>query len=159
MEAGTKTTVDVTASGYDDRPGQSGDNVGCGEDGCLPDLAHDGIGEEDVESRWSCAEDIVPHGGQCEIEFTFGSPQNIVDVQVAFWKGDERTRTLKVCWCCWWFALGTASLAALRVLLVVAVISEVLHFVCGAVLVDLLWSLSAVNASQHCLFIVFFYPE
>ncbi|CAM9626768.1 unnamed protein product, partial [Hapterophycus canaliculatus] len=63
--------------------------------GCLPALAHDGIGEEDVESRWSCSKDIVSGGGQCEIEFTFGSPQDIMDVQVAFWKGDERTRTLK----------------------------------------------------------------
>lgn len=96
VEAGTKTTIDVTASAYDDRPGESGGDVGCGEDGCLPGLAHDGIGEEDLESRWSCAKDIVPDGGQCEIKFAFGSPQNIVDVQVAFWKGDERTRTLKV---------------------------------------------------------------
>lgn len=84
VEAGTKTTVGVSASAYDDRPGESGDDVGCGEDGCLPALAHDGIGEEDVESRWSCAEKIVPDGGQCEIEFAFGSPQNILDVEVAF---------------------------------------------------------------------------
>ncbi|CAN0073204.1 unnamed protein product, partial [Ectocarpus fasciculatus] len=64
--------------------------------GCLPDLAHDGVGEEDTESRWSCAKEIVPDGGQCEITFTFDSPQDITDVQVAFWKGDERTRTLKM---------------------------------------------------------------
>lgn len=96
IEAGTKTTVTVSASAYDERPGESGDDVGCGEDGCLPDLAHDGIGEEDVESRWSCAKDIVSDGGQCEIEFTFGSPQHIMDVEVAFWKGEERARTLKV---------------------------------------------------------------
>ncbi|CAN0308610.1 unnamed protein product [Ectocarpus sp. 6 AP-2014] len=96
VEAGSKTTVGVTASAYDDRPGESAGGNGCGEMGCLPDLAHDGVGEEDTESRWSCAEEIVPDGGQCEITFKFDSPQDITDVQVAFWKGDERTRTLKV---------------------------------------------------------------
>ncbi|CAN0231585.1 unnamed protein product [Scytosiphon promiscuus] len=96
IEAGSKTTVGVTASAYDDRPGESAGDVGCGVSGCLPDLAHDGLGEEDTESRWSCAKEIVPDGGQCEITFTFDSPQDITDVQVAFWKGEERTRTLKV---------------------------------------------------------------
>ncbi|CAM9640288.1 unnamed protein product [Scytosiphon promiscuus] len=96
VEIGTKTTVSVSATAYDERPGQdSGDN-GCGDDGCLPALAHDGIGEDDIESRWSCSKQIVPGGGQCEIEFIFGSPQDIIDVEVVFWKGDERTRTLKV---------------------------------------------------------------
>ncbi|CAM9886236.1 unnamed protein product, partial [Pylaiella littoralis] len=96
VEAGSKTTVGVTTSAYDDRPGESEGDVGCGERGCLPDLAHDGVGEEDPESRWSCAKEIVPDGGQCEITFTFDSPQDVADVQVAFWEGDERTRTLKV---------------------------------------------------------------
>ncbi|CAM9638011.1 unnamed protein product [Ectocarpus sp. 4 AP-2014] len=55
MDVGSKTTVGVTASAYDDRPGESGGDVGCGEMGCLPDLAHDGVDAEDTESRWSCA--------------------------------------------------------------------------------------------------------
>lgn len=96
VEAGTKTTVSVTATAWDERSGPDSGDSGCGDSGCLPELAHDGIGEEDVESRWSCSKDIVPDGGQCEIEFAFGSPQDIVDVEVDFWKGDERTRTLKV---------------------------------------------------------------
>ena len=96
VEVGTKTSVAVTATAWDERPGGGSGGVGCGEDGCLPELAHDGIGEEDVESRWSCAKTIVPDGGQCQIEFAFGSPQDIKDVVVDFWKGDERTRTLKV---------------------------------------------------------------
>lgn len=96
VEAGIKTSVDVTATAHDERPGQDSGDVGCGEDGCLPDLAHDGVDEDDIESRWSCAKDIVPAGEQCEISFTFGSPQDIMDVEVDFWKGDERTRTLKV---------------------------------------------------------------
>lgn len=96
VEVGTKTSVEVTATAYDERPGQESGDVGCGADGCLPDLAHDGIGEDDVESRWSCSKEIVPGGGQCEITFAFGTPQDIMDVEVAFWKGDERSRTLKV---------------------------------------------------------------
>ncbi|CAM9830288.1 unnamed protein product, partial [Ectocarpus sp. 12 AP-2014] len=50
----------------------------------------------DIESRWSCATRLVPDKGPCQIEFTFAEPQNIVEIQVAFWKGDERTRTLGV---------------------------------------------------------------
>lgn len=61
----------------------------------MPALAYDG-NSDDVESRWSCSEDIVPHGGQCEIEFKFDHPQDVADIQVDFWKGDERTRYLKV---------------------------------------------------------------
>lgn len=95
VEAGTKTTVDVSASAYDARHGIDSDDVGCGESGCLPALTRDGVSDDD-ESRWSCAKEIVPDGGQCEIEFTFGTPQDLLGVQVAFWKGDERTRTLKV---------------------------------------------------------------
>lgn len=96
VEAGTVTTIDVTASAYDLRPGGASGDVGCGETGCLPALARDGATDDDDESRWSCAKKVVADGGQCEIEFTFESPQDILDVQVAFWKGDERTRTLKV---------------------------------------------------------------
>lgn len=95
VEAGTVTKVDVTATAYDTRPGTESGDVGCGEDGCLPALAYDGDGDG-VESRWACSKDIVPGGGACEIEFTFGAPQNIKDIQVVFWKGDERERTLKV---------------------------------------------------------------
>lgn len=90
------TTVSVAATAFDERPGEESGDIGCGEDGCLPALAHDGIGEEDSESRWSCSKDLVVGGGQCEIEFTFGSPQDIVDMEVAFWKGERRSRTLKV---------------------------------------------------------------
>ena len=94
--AGTKTIISVSANAYDSRPGDSGDDVGCGEDGCLPALAQDGFTVEDPESRWSCSQEIVPDGGLCEIEFVFEDPQDIMDVQVAFYKGDERSRTLQV---------------------------------------------------------------
>eukprot|EP00903_Cladosiphon_okamuranus_P017357 g15990.t2 len=88
VEVGRKTTVGVTASAYDKRPRESAGGVGCGESGCLPDLAHDGVGEEDAESRWSCVKEIVPDGGQCEITFTLDSPQDIADVQIKI-NGDK----------------------------------------------------------------------
>ena len=95
VDAGTRTTVSVSANGYDTRPGEgSGDN-GCMEDGCGPELTRDGI-SADVESRWSCSQAIVDGERLCQIDFTFEDPQDVVDVEVAFWKGDERDRTLEV---------------------------------------------------------------
>ena len=95
VEVGTETEVAVTATGYDARPvGESG----CGEDGgdgCAPAKSRDGI-SSDVESRWSCSPKLVEGGGPCRVEYTFAEPQDIVDIQVAFWKGDERVRTLRV---------------------------------------------------------------
>ena len=95
VEAGTKTTVGVSANGYDMRPGLAGGDVGCQIDGCAPALTRDGI-SDDSESRWSCSQSIVPDGTRCSIEFTFEDPQDIVDVDVAFWMGDEAPRTVVV---------------------------------------------------------------
>ena len=98
VEVGTKTEVGVTASGHDDRPGGSAGMNGCGAeggDGCEAALTRDGIVSE-VESRWSCATKLVEGGGPCQIEFTFAEPQDIVDIEIAFWKGDERIRTMDV---------------------------------------------------------------
>lgn len=86
------------ATAHDTRAGRSSEDVGCGvegEGGCEPVLAHDGDSSE-IESRWSCATKIVEGGAPCEIEFLFDEPQDIVDIEVAFWKGDQRTRTLEV---------------------------------------------------------------
>ena len=98
VEVGTKTEVGVTATAYDVRPGASSGMVGCGEeggDGCAPANSRDGIVSE-VESRWSCSSKLVEGGGPCQIEYTFAEPQDIVDIQAAFWKGDERIRKLEV---------------------------------------------------------------
>ncbi len=95
VEVGTKTEVSVTATAYDTRPGGES---GCGEaggDGCAPQNTRDGI-SSDIESRWSCASKLVEGEGPCQIEYTFAEPQDIVDIQVAFWNGNERIRTLKV---------------------------------------------------------------
>lgn len=96
VEAATQTAVSVSATAFDERPG---DASGCGEGGCLPGLAYDGVRDDDG-SRWSCNKHLVPDGGQCEIVFSFETPQDIMGMQVSFWKGDERTRSLKVRKCC-----------------------------------------------------------
>lgn len=96
VEAGTKTNVFVSTNAYDTRPGQASGQSGCLVNGCAPELTRDGI-SDDVESRWSCNPSIVSDGGLCEIEFVFEAPQDLMSVQVAFWRGEERTRTLEVC--------------------------------------------------------------
>lgn len=83
------------ANGYDDRPGADLGDVGCGTDGCLPELTRDGD-VNDEESRWSCKEDLVSSGGPCEIEYSFDEKQDVSEIQVAFLKYDERSRELKV---------------------------------------------------------------
>ena len=95
VEVGTETTVTVAATAYDVFPGEDSGFTGCGTLGCLPSLTRDGISSH-KESRWSCNNIIVPGDGQCEIKFTFGQPMNLKDVQVAFWRVEERTRWLQV---------------------------------------------------------------
>ncbi|CAN0363610.1 unnamed protein product [Ectocarpus fasciculatus] len=98
VEVGTQTEVGVSATAHDVRPGSSSGDAGCGEVGglgCTATNARDGI-FSDMESRWSCATSLVPDEGPCQIEFTFAEPQNVVDIQVAFWKGNDRVRTLEV---------------------------------------------------------------
>lgn len=34
--------------------------------------------------------------GPCQIVYMFGEPQDIVDIQIAFYKGGERTREVAV---------------------------------------------------------------
>ncbi|CAM9139580.1 unnamed protein product, partial [Ectocarpus sp. 12 AP-2014] len=98
VEAGNKTEVGVLATAHDVRPGSSNGDVGCGEVGglgCTATNTCHGIFAE-IESRWSCATKLLDDEGPCQIEFTFAEPHNIVDIQVAFWKGNERTHTLEV---------------------------------------------------------------
>ncbi|CAM9824138.1 unnamed protein product, partial [Ectocarpus fasciculatus] len=98
VEVGTKTEVGVSATAHDVRPGSHGGEVGCGEVGglgCTATNTRDGIYSE-IESRWSCSTKLLDDEGPCQIEFTFAEPQAIEDIQVAFWKGNERTRTLLV---------------------------------------------------------------
>lgn len=95
VEVGESTKVEITSTGYDDRPGAALGDVGCGTDGCLPELTRDGD-QDSAESRWSCKEDIARNGDQCKIQFDFGEEQDVAAVEVAFYKWDVRSRTLKV---------------------------------------------------------------
>ncbi|CAM9103533.1 unnamed protein product [Laminaria digitata] len=92
VDAGTRTTVGVSSNGYDARPSHMG---GCMDDGCAPGLTRDGITDQ-MESRWSCSQDLVPDGEYCEIEYTFDSPQHIADIQVAFPYEANSSRQLEV---------------------------------------------------------------
>ena len=94
VEAGTKTTIGASTNTYDTRAGEALGGVGCGEDGCEAQLTRDE--SVAVESRWACAQKLDPDAGPCEIVFAFEEPQDILEVQVAFFKGDERSRTLQV---------------------------------------------------------------
>ena len=80
MDAGVRTTVDVSATDYDED--------GCDPDGCLPENTRDG--SRAANSRWSC------QGDGCCITYTFEEPQDIVKLRIAFHLGDERIRTLDV---------------------------------------------------------------
>ena len=98
VEVGTKIPVAASATAHDVRAGRSSGLNGCGVeggDGCEAALTRDGVTNE-IESRWSCAPKLVEGGGPCRIEYTFTAPQDIVDIQVAFRKANERTRTLDV---------------------------------------------------------------
>lgn len=87
MEAGENTTVMVSANGYDERTS----GFGCSPDGCVAANTRDGS----LFSRWSCKEDLLG-GINCEITYTFGEPQDIAVMRIAFYKGSQRTRRLKV---------------------------------------------------------------
>lgn len=95
VEAGTLTTVTASTNGYDTRPGTASGNNGCMDDGCQPELTRDGD-IEDAESRWSCTQGLVADGSYCALTFDFDEPQDIEYVQVAFWKTDERFRSMQV---------------------------------------------------------------
>ena len=88
-DASVKTTVSVSANAYDTRLA----DIGCGNTGCLPELTRDGITK--IESRWSCSKNLGQ--GNCYVEYTFDEPQDVISMIIAFHKGDERTRTIKVC--------------------------------------------------------------
>ena len=88
-DASVKTTVSVSANAYDTR--LTGDH-GCGDTGCLPTLMRDG--STLPESRWSCSKNLGE--GNCYVEYTFDEPQDVISMNIAFYRGDERKRTVKV---------------------------------------------------------------
>lgn len=76
-------------SPYDTRTKSKG---GCDPHGCVPENTRDQ--DTSDNSRWSCKKQL--ENKQCKIKYEFDEPQDIVRLDVQFWKGDERVRKLKV---------------------------------------------------------------
>ncbi|CAM9541047.1 unnamed protein product [Ascophyllum nodosum] len=87
VDASERTSVTVSASAYDER--SSG--VGCSPDGCVAANTRD----NDLSTRWSCMEDLTD-GDNCKLTLELEEPQDIVLIQIAFYKGDMRTRQVKL---------------------------------------------------------------
>lgn len=88
MDASVRTTVTVSANAYD----QNTSGYGCAPSGCTAENTRDGSTVE--SSRWSCKYSL--DDSVCQITYYFEEPQDIVDLKIALYKGDERTRTIKV---------------------------------------------------------------
>lgn len=87
-DAGRFTTITTYANAWDTRATGNG----CSPSGCVPQNTRDG--EILPESRWSCKEDLPDDN--CELLFTFGEPVDVEQIRIAFYNGDERTRSLKI---------------------------------------------------------------
>lgn len=87
VEVGERTTVVVSANAYDERISDSG----CAPDGCVAANTIDGS----LDTRWSCKESMLG-GANCEITYEFGEPQDLDMIRIAFYKGVERARRLKI---------------------------------------------------------------
>lgn len=84
-----RTTVTQNANAYDPKDSSDG---GCDPAGCTADLSRDrNLGDI---SRWSCSEQLS--GSPCKITYEFDEPQDIVRLNIKFYKGDQRVRTLNL---------------------------------------------------------------
>ena len=83
------TTVTQSSNAYDTRTSSEG---GCDPNGCTPALTRDQSWAD--QSRWSCSEQL--DNSQCKITYNFEEPQDIVRLNINFYRGDERVRTLKI---------------------------------------------------------------
>lgn len=90
VEAAEKTTVAVVATAFDERTS----GYGCRPDGCTAENTRDN--NLDANSRWSCKGDLVEAGSRCCIEYYLSEPQDIVGMDIAFYKGTENVRMLNV---------------------------------------------------------------
>lgn len=89
VDASERTDIDTSANAYDARVSTIG---GCDPGGCAPEFSRDSVIAP--ESRWSCKYDL--EGKPCNLWFRFKEPQDIVELQVAFYKGNERKRAFSV---------------------------------------------------------------
>ena len=81
--------VTVTANGWNTRI----DGWGCAPDGCVAaNVLDKSIAPE---SRWACR----PSRSEvevCELTFVFDEPQDIFEIRMAMFKGNERNRTVNI---------------------------------------------------------------
>ena len=88
------TDLTASANAWDERM----DGFGCEPGSCFPGLAIDGSFEE--QSRWSCKASVSLVDA-CELTLTLEEPQDLVEMRMSLWKGDQRIRSLNI------FADGT----------------------------------------------------
>lgn len=84
MVVGMMTNITTEANAYDSLKLAAG---GCDLIGCAPELTRDS--DTDPSSRWSWLYDLA--GAPCEIWYTWEEAQYLVGMNLAFYKGDERT--------------------------------------------------------------------
>eukprot|EP00903_Cladosiphon_okamuranus_P018634 g17151.t1 len=91
VEAGSLTTVTAESPLFDTN--LSEDN-GCDPAGCVPSLTRDG--DLTPSSRWSCKPDLGTGDAACSISYNLADSLDIVGLNVAMYKGDERARTMDI---------------------------------------------------------------
>ncbi|CAM9918634.1 unnamed protein product, partial [Ectocarpus sp. 8 AP-2014] len=93
VEASTLATVTVAAPLYDTTVTAS--DGGCSPTGCIGDNTRDGDATS-LESRWSCKPALGDAGSVCGITYGLGIQYQLTGLNIAMYKGDERTRTLEI---------------------------------------------------------------
>ena len=79
----------ASANAWDERT----DGFGCVPDSCFAGLAIDGSIDE--QSRWSCKASVSLVDA-CELTLTLEEPQDLVEMRMSLWKGDQRIRALNI---------------------------------------------------------------
>ncbi|CAM9252697.1 unnamed protein product, partial [Ectocarpus sp. 12 AP-2014] len=92
VEASTLATVTAVADLYD--PSLSAES-GCDPSGCVAELTRDGDATS-LESRWACKPALGDAGSECRITYGLGIQYQLSSLNIAMYKGDERTRTLEI---------------------------------------------------------------
>lgn len=83
------TGVAATANSWDTR-----DSSGCLPGGCVAkNVLDDSIAPA---SRWSCSESLTRNRGACWLTLQFDTPEDIVQMNMALHRGDERIRSVDV---------------------------------------------------------------
>lgn len=89
VDARHRTTVDVTASAYEERMSP----YSCCSGGCRPEYSRDQLSS----TYWLCNLDLLEDEAEgCWIEFSFEDPQDIVEMRIAFYGDAQIKPTLYV---------------------------------------------------------------